>query len=158
MRRVKLSMVCAGAIAVLAGCAGDEDVREPAETPTPSATPSATPSPTSSPEPTPTPAVPTFEWIRTNVVEVSCAGADCHTGGGHASLVEYDEVVNAIAEEGPYCDGRIRVVPGSPEESLFYLKLLESPPCGARMPLGAPPLPAETISEIERWILAGAPE
>ena len=31
------------------------------------------------------------------------------------------------------------------------------PNCGQRMPLGAPPLPLQTIRMIKRWVLAGAP-
>lgn len=158
MKRLKLSICCAGAIAVLAGCSGGGDDAGAGGTPTPTATPTASPSPTSSPGPIPTPTPVDFAWIRTNVLEASCDGAACHGAESDASLLTYADVVNAPTHEGPYCDGRIRVVPGDLAASMFYQKLLDPPACGERMPLDEPPLPAETLSTIERWIMAGAPE
>ena len=51
------------------------------------------------------------------------------------------------------------VVPGNPDASELYKRLPETPENGAaRMPLGQPPLPAQSIETIRRWILAGAPD
>lgn len=48
------------------------------------------------------------------------------------------------------------VVPGKPEESLLYLKLLDPPPIGKRMPRNRAALSPEEIKTIETWILKGA--
>ena len=48
------------------------------------------------------------------------------------------------------------VVPGHPEQSLFYTKLTATPPCGARMPFGGGALPDAQIEMVRSWIAAGA--
>ena len=48
------------------------------------------------------------------------------------------------------------VIPGNPEGSEFYRRLIEKTP-GKRMPLGQPPLAPELIETIRRWIEVGAP-
>ena len=58
---------------------------------------------------------------------------------------------NALIENGT-------VIPGNPEASELYLRLLGSTENGPRMPLGQPPLSAEAIDTIRSWILAGAPD
>ena len=50
------------------------------------------------------------------------------------------------------------VVPGNPDASELYKRLLGSTENGAQMPLGQPQLPAQSIDTIRRWILAGAPD
>ena len=47
------------------------------------------------------------------------------------------------------------VTPGNCQESLLYLKLRPSPPCGDQMPLG-PPLPDADVQLVCDWIDAGA--
>ena len=58
---------------------------------------------------------------------------------------------NALIEKGT-------VIPGNPEASELYLRLLGNTENGPRMPLGQPPLSAEAIDTIRSWILAGAPD
>ena len=48
------------------------------------------------------------------------------------------------------------VIPGNPEGSEFYRRLIEKT-LGKRMPLGQPPLAPELIETIRRWIEVGAP-
>ena len=50
------------------------------------------------------------------------------------------------------------VVPGNPDASELYKRLLGSTENGAQMPLGQPPLPDQSIDTIRRWILDGAPD
>ena len=50
------------------------------------------------------------------------------------------------------------VVPGSPDASELYKRLLGPTENGAQMPFGQQPLPAQSIDTIRRWILTGAPE
>ena len=49
------------------------------------------------------------------------------------------------------------VVPGNPDASEFYKRLVEER-VEKRMPLGQPPLPQAAIDTVRRWILAGAPD
>jgi hypothetical protein len=70
----------------------------------------------------------------------------------------YSNLVNVPAA-GAQCSGRgTRVVPGQPGSSILYLKVsLDDPsPCGAKMPLGGPPLSREQTDLIKAWIQAGA--
>ncbi len=48
------------------------------------------------------------------------------------------------------------IVPGKPDESLLYLKLLDPPPIGKRMPRNRESLSPGEIRTIEAWILKGA--
>ncbi len=50
------------------------------------------------------------------------------------------------------------VIPGAPENSEFYKRLLGSTEKGPQMPLNLPPLSQETIQTIAQWITAGAPD
>jgi hypothetical protein len=54
------------------------------------------------------------------------------------------------------CNGMPLVTPGDPEASLFYLKLMDPSPCGARMPLGGSALSASQLEQVRSWIAAGA--
>ena len=49
------------------------------------------------------------------------------------------------------------VIPGNPQASEFYQRLIETAP-ERRMPLNAPPLSQAAIDTIGDWILAGAPD
>ena len=50
------------------------------------------------------------------------------------------------------------VIPGQPEASELYLRLLGDTDSGSQMPLGQDPLDSEAIATIRRWIAAGAPD
>ena len=75
--------------------------------------------------------------IQANLFKASCDGAGCH-GTETPALgltlvgVSPDELVGTSAV---LCSGWDMVVPGSPDKSLLYQKLLSTPPCGERMPL-----------------------
>ncbi len=47
------------------------------------------------------------------------------------------------------------IIPGNPNDSKFYQRLIETNPA-RRMPLNVPPLTQEALSTIHRWIQAGA--
>ncbi len=49
------------------------------------------------------------------------------------------------------------VIPGNPDNSIFYQRLIETA-AEKRMPLGQPPLPPAAIQTIRQWIQAGAPD
>lgn len=50
--------------------------------------------------------------------------------------------------------GGLLADPEHPEASVLYDKLLETPGCGARMPIGAAPLSADEIACVRAWIAA----
>ena len=50
------------------------------------------------------------------------------------------------------------VIPGDPENSEFYKRLLGPTENGAQMPLNLPPLSPEAVETIALWITAGAPD
>ena len=54
--------------------------------------------------------------------------------------------------------GNQSVIPGQPDASEFYLRLLGDTDNGSQMPLGQEPLDSEVIATIRRWIEAGAPD
>ena len=81
------------------------------------------------------------------IFEQSCL--ICHGPDGaykETLLIEYNAL---IKENGP-------VVPGSPEASRLYKRLLGEG--GPLMPLGGPPLPDSQIETVKNWILTGAPD
>ena len=74
----------------------------------------------------------------------------CHGPDGaykETLLMEHD----TLSAEGT-------VVPGNPDASLLYDRVIGTPGSGPQMPLGQPPLPAQAINTIRNWILAGAPD
>ena len=74
----------------------------------------------------------------------------CHGADGayrETLLMEHD----ALIEGGT-------VVPGNPNASELYKRLLGPTESGVRMPFGQPPLPPQSIEAIRRWIVAGAPD
>ena len=82
------------------------------------------------------------------IFEASCL--NCHGPDGafrETLLMEHSELI----------DGGT-VVPGNPDASELYKRLLGPTENGVQMPFGQPQLPAQSIDTIRRWILAGAPE
>ena len=82
------------------------------------------------------------------IFEASCL--ICHGPDGayrETLLMEYSELI----EGGT-------VVPGNPNPSELYKRLLGNTENGVQMPFGQPQLPTQSIDAIRRWILAGAPD
>ena len=74
----------------------------------------------------------------------------CHGPNGaykETLLMEHDTLI----ENGT-------VVPGNPDASLLYDRVIGTPGSGPQMPLGQPPLSPQAIDTIRNWILAGAPD
>ena len=74
----------------------------------------------------------------------------CHGPNGaykETLLMEHDVLI----ESGT-------VVPGNPDASLLYDRVLGTPGSGPQMPLEQPPLSPQAINTIRNWILAGAPD
>ena len=82
------------------------------------------------------------------IFEASCL--NCHGTDGafrETLLMEHSELINGGT-----------VVPGNPDASELYKRLLGPTENGAQMPFGLPQLPAQSIETVRRWILAGAPD
>ena len=82
------------------------------------------------------------------IFEASCL--NCHGADGayrETLLMEHDALI-----------GGGTVVPGNPNASELYKRLLGPTESGAQMPFGQPPLSPQSIDTIRRWIVAGAPD
>ena len=82
------------------------------------------------------------------IFEASCL--NCHGPDGafrETLLMEHSELI----EGGT-------VVPGNPDASELYKRLLGPTENGVQMPFGQQPLPPQSIDTVRRWILTGAPE
>jgi hypothetical protein len=120
--------------------------------------------------------LPTFTRVWNEIlVRKTCSSMTCHgVGIGNLQMdTQADAYMNlvGIPAAGPMCatSGKIRVVPGDPDNSLLLDKLSHNPPsCGGTMPMGAKVDPAcisaapaqcDTQPEImlvHDWIAAGA--
>ena len=82
------------------------------------------------------------------IFEQSCL--KCH--GPHGSFTEQLIIQSsqALIDTG-------KVIPGNPDASIFYRRLIETA-VEKRMPLGEPPLAPAAIETIRQWIQAGAPD
>lgn len=75
---------------------------------------------------------------------------DCHGEFGSYSDVLTIKHKNLIEDRS--------VIPGQPDASELYLRLLGDTDTGSQMPLGQDPLDSEDIATIRRWIETGAPD
>ena len=82
------------------------------------------------------------------IFEASCL--NCHGPDG-----AFRETL--LMEHGELIDGG-SVIPGNPNASELYKRLLGPTENGAQMPFGLPQLPVQSIEVVRRWILAGAPD
>ncbi len=83
--------------------------------------------------------------ILSNTAAGGCASAGCHPAGGALDLESPGVFDRLAGTPSPTCSGELWVDPDRPDESFLYTKLLASPPCGNRMPLGGNPLSSEQI-------------
>ena len=91
--------------------------------------------------------------VPTQILAPQCAKAGCHVGAASAGGVDLSAAGLATlpGKSDPACGG-LMVDPAHPEKSALYLKLGTSPPCGARMPSGAPPLSDSDQQCVLAWI------
>ena len=81
------------------------------------------------------------------IIEQSCLV--CHGENG-----AYTEAL--IIEHAALVDDK-KIIPGDPDDSVFYQRLIETD-SAKRMPQGQPPLDPAAIETIWQWIKAGAPD
>ena len=75
---------------------------------------------------------------------------DCHGEFGSYSDVLTIKHKDLIEDQS--------IIPGQPDVSELYLRLLGDTDSGSQMPLGQDPLDSEAIATIRQWIEAGAPD
>lgn len=78
------------------------------------------------------------------------------------------QCIDCHGEFGSYADALViqhktlietrTVIPGKPDASELYMRLLGDTDKGSQMPLGQEPLDSDAITTIRRWIEAGAPD
>ena len=113
----------------------------------------------------------TWNVIRENILNRSCATSGCHASTNDASYaqhnlmlsadVAYNNLVNKPAKNAAAnAAGLLRVKPGDYVNSLLYHKIdcQSAQQYGASMPLGGPNLTNGQIELIRQWIIKGAPE
>jgi hypothetical protein len=97
---------------------------------------------------------PNIASIQSNVFKAACDGAGCHGSDNPAAGLDLiDTPLDRLATtSSALCGGWSLVVPGSPEKSLLYQKLVSSmPACGVAMPVGKH-LPEGSAQCIADWI------
>ena len=75
----------------------------------------------------------------------------CH--GTHGPYTE-----NLVIQDRAQLIATGTVIPGNPDGSEFYKRLIEDTAEKPRMPWGQPPLSPEAIATVQQWIAAGAPD
>lgn len=107
---------------------------------------------------------PTLASIQQNVFDTGCALFSCHSSASQrGGLVledgrSYAQLVNAPAENGAARGaGKLRVVPGHPEQSFLLDKLTgPGPGEGSLMPYTGSRLSRAQVDVIRTWIRQGA--
>lgn len=113
----------------------------------------------------------TFDTVMQQVIEPRCTFSSCHNNPTVAAALDLTpELACDTLVNQPSCmfPDRMRVVPGSPEDSFFFHKLtgqgLDEKPTGScggtqtnlLMPFGASALADDELQLVHDWIAAGA--
>ena len=96
--------------------------------------------------------------VPKEILAMKCGGSGCHGTASPAEgldLVSDGVVGRVVGVAATECKGQL-ADPVSPETSVLYTKLLASPTCGGRMPLGGA-LPDDEIACVKEWIAAQTP-
>ena len=104
------------------------------------------------------PPAPTFKRVQAEVFDVSCTFAACHVGAGAEGLnLEAPAYQRIVGVKSHGFDGGVLVVPGQPDDSYLYQKLIqEMPKVGVRMPNVGDPLEPARLELVRSWIAEGA--
>ncbi len=87
-----------------------------------------------------------------SLLTAKCGIAGCHPQGGTLDLASPGVDTRLVGTAASMtCGSAVFANPADPEGSLLHKKLLDSPPCGTKMPLGASLSPLE-IDCIKDWI------
>ena len=108
-----------------------------------------------------------FLGIHQFILKTSCAEPGCHDGSFEPDFRTVQSAYNTLVYHSvyknydPQVDGQeplpARVVPGEPEQSMFYHRVAyDNPPGFEQMPATGIPLADEQIELIHNWIVDGA--
>jgi hypothetical protein len=95
-----------------------------------------------------------------DLFSTTCTASLCHDASNKAQGLDLASphvaarLVGVSATEGR----GLLIDPATPSNSILYLKLTDSPPFGARMPLAQTPLAASTTACVLAWITNGEPD
>ncbi len=94
--------------------------------------------------------------VPTRIFVPSCGGIGCHGVTAPQQGLDLESpgvAARVIGVRAKVCSGLL-ADPANPDGSLIYGKLLDPPPCGARMPLARPSLSLADIECVKAWIVA----
>jgi hypothetical protein len=102
-------------------------------------------------------------WSGIYMFEFKTCRLDICHGGGTAKLfmatkeAAYSSLVDQPALAAGPCgkSNKLRVAPNDPDNSLLYLKLDQTAPCGQQMPAGGQ-LTQAARERVREWIMRGA--
>lgn len=139
----------------LTGCVGDE---EPLAVDSPASS-EDTAGPDSEPEPEQPPEMSSCDIPA--LFEIRCGGEICHSAGistaADLDLTSPGVEARVAGQLGTSCAG-VLAEPADPAGSLLYLKVLDTPSCGARMPLNGGPLSDFERTCLRDWISGLVPD
>jgi hypothetical protein len=106
----------------------------------------------------------TVSFFQSDIAPLLVSGcATCHLTGaeaGNMSLVPDKIIKTLVNVKAVGAPTRMRVVPGKPDDSYLIMKIegthISKGGSGTQMPFGAPPLSADKIAKLRKWILEGA--
>jgi hypothetical protein len=84
----------------------------------------------------------------------TCAVATCHAAKNPSAGLdlESDDIAGRLTGKMATGSSGLLIDPSSPSESVLYTKVTDSPPSGARMPLGGDPLDDAMVGCVLTWI------
>jgi hypothetical protein len=96
--------------------------------------------------------------VANNLLPMRCAGPGACHGSGAQSQDGLDFVTAGIAtrivsKHSISCPGRTVVSTAAPDMSVILDRISANPMCGARMPLGLPPLSDADIACVHAWVI-----
>ena len=106
-------------------------------------------------------APPTLTRVESEVFKKSCLFSGCHSGSAPAEGLNldaptYSKLVNVKAK-GAAVTSLALVVPGKPDDSYLYQKLIQTMPAmGTLMPQTGEMLDTARLNLVRDWIAAGA--
>jgi len=93
-----------------------------------------------------------------DIFPVICTTSACHSAQRQHGNLDLEpagllqRLVNKTAHSGP----GLLIDKQNPAQSVLLLKLMNPPPFGFQMPLGAPPLSLAEVACIQAWVQAAA--
>ncbi|WP_044985931.1 hypothetical protein [Sorangium cellulosum] len=92
------------------------------------------------------------------LIATSCGFGGCHDEGTKVAgiVLAAGFETNFRDQPSQSCGGSV-LVPGQPDMSSLYMKLMDDPPCGVRMPFNMTPFNEEQKACVRDWIAALPP-